>query len=210
MGPGGPGGRWPLAGTVLVAVAASLAAGDEDCLWYVDRNGSWHPGFDCNFFTFCCGTCHQRYCCRDPLRLITERQQRHCLAFSPKTIAGIASAVVLFIAIVTTIVCCFMCSCCYLYQRRQHLRTPCKAPRSPGQLPHTPPAPFPVDPKAGPCPPSLASPPWPCTRRSAPPPSTRCTPPDPPSTTPQHHRPTSPHSPATPAPEPPGGPRFYW
>ncbi|KAF1594355.1 UNVERIFIED_CONTAM: Protein shisa-4, partial [Eudyptes robustus] len=96
----------------------------EDCLWYVDRNGSWHPGFDCDFFTFCCGTCHQRYCCRDPLRLLTERQQRHCLAFSPKTIAGIASAVVLFIAIVTTIVCCFMCSCCYLYQRRQHLRTP--------------------------------------------------------------------------------------
>ncbi|NXO54460.1 SHSA4 protein, partial [Aramus guarauna] len=96
----------------------------EDCLWYVDRNGSWHPGFDCDFFTFCCGTCHQRYCCRDPLRLLTERQQRHCLTFSPKTIAGIAAAVVLFIAIVTTIVCCFMCSCCYLYQRRQHLRTP--------------------------------------------------------------------------------------
>ncbi|XP_054043614.1 protein shisa-4, partial [Rissa tridactyla] len=75
MGPGGPG--WPLAGTVLVAVAASLAAGGEDCLWYVDRNGSWHPGFDCEFLTFCCGTCHQRYCCRDPLRLLTERQQRH-------------------------------------------------------------------------------------------------------------------------------------
>ncbi|NXM96611.1 SHSA4 protein, partial [Sylvia borin] len=99
-------------------------AGGEDCLWYVDRNGSWHPGFDCEFFTFCCGTCYQRYCCRDPLRLLTERQQRHCLAFSPKTIAGIASAVVLFIAIVTTIVCCFMCSCCYLYQRRQHPRPP--------------------------------------------------------------------------------------
>lgn len=43
---------------------------------------------------------------------------------SPKTIAGIASAVVLFIAIVTTIVCCFMCSCCYLYQRRRHPPTP--------------------------------------------------------------------------------------
>ncbi|XP_027766980.1 protein shisa-4, partial [Empidonax traillii] len=99
-------------------------AGGEDCLWYVDRNGSWHPGFDCEFFTFCCGTCHQRYCCRDPLRLLTERQQRHCLAFSPKTIAGIASAVVLFIAIVTTIVCCFMCSCCYLYQRRRAPPTP--------------------------------------------------------------------------------------
>lgn len=83
---------WAAAGGPGVAVAGcsargpgdgrlSPAAGDEDCLWYVDRNGSWHPGFDCNFFTFCCGTCHQRYCCRDPLRLITERQQRHCLAF---------------------------------------------------------------------------------------------------------------------------------
>uniref|UniRef100_A0A674J4G5 Shisa family member 4 n=1 Tax=Terrapene triunguis TaxID=2587831 RepID=A0A674J4G5_9SAUR len=97
---------------------------DEDCLWYLDKNGSWHPGFDCNFFTFCCGNCYQRYCCIDPLKLITERQQKHCLAFSPKTIAGIASAVVLFVAIVATIICCFMCSCCYLYQRRQHMRTP--------------------------------------------------------------------------------------
>ena len=56
-------------------------AGGEDCLWYVDRNGSWHPGFDCEAFSFCCGSCHQRYCCYDPLRLLTERQQRHCLAF---------------------------------------------------------------------------------------------------------------------------------
>ncbi|XP_032936137.1 protein shisa-4 isoform X1 [Catharus ustulatus] len=118
-------------------------AGGEDCLWYLDRNGSWHPGFDCEFFTFCCGTCQQRYCCQDPLRLLTERQQRHCHVFSPKTIAGIASAVVLFIAIVTTIVCCFMCSCCYLYQRRQHLRTPlqdlpnlsCRPGNPPVQLP---------------------------------------------------------------------------
>ncbi|XP_027564030.1 protein shisa-4-like, partial [Neopelma chrysocephalum] len=81
MGPGGPGGGWPLAGTLLVAMATSMVAGGEDCLWYVDKNGSWHPGFDCEFFTFCCGTCQQRYCCRDPLRLLTERQQRHCHAF---------------------------------------------------------------------------------------------------------------------------------
>lgn len=152
MGPAGS--RWPLAGTVLMTVAASLVAGGEDCLWYVDRNGSWHPGFDCEAFSFCCGSCHQRYCCYDPLRLLTERQQRHCLAFSPKTIAGIASAVVLFIAIVTTIVCCFMCSCCYLYQRRQHLRTPLQGPEIPlTSYPAPPPAPFPVDPKAGPVPP---------------------------------------------------------
>lgn len=56
-------------------------AGGEDCLWYVDKNGSWHPGFDCEALSFCCGSCHQRYCCYDPLRLLTERQQRHCLAF---------------------------------------------------------------------------------------------------------------------------------
>ncbi|NXK95518.1 SHSA4 protein, partial [Formicarius rufipectus] len=81
MGPGGPGSAWPLAGTLLVAVATSMVAGDEDCLWYVDTNGSWHPGFDCGFLSFCCGTCQHRYCCRDPLRLLTERQQRHCVAF---------------------------------------------------------------------------------------------------------------------------------
>ncbi|NXU45807.1 SHSA4 protein, partial [Drymodes brunneopygia] len=127
-------------------------AGGEDCLWYVDRNGSWHPGFDCEFLSFCCGTCQQRYCCRDPLRLLTERQQRHCRVFSPKTIAGIASAVVLFIAIVTTIVCCFMCSCCYLYQRRRHPRTPLQGVGLGGRE-GAPPAPFPVDPKAGPMPP---------------------------------------------------------
>lgn len=57
---------------------AALAG--EDCLWYLDRNGSWHPGFNCEF-TFCCGTCYHRYCCRDLTLLITERQQKHCLAF---------------------------------------------------------------------------------------------------------------------------------
>ncbi|KAF4800048.1 hypothetical protein TURU_048510 [Turdus rufiventris] len=73
----------------------------------------------------------------------------------PKTIAGIASAVVLFIAIVTTIVCCFMCSCCYLYQRRQHSRTPLQGPEIPlsSYPPAAPPAPIPVDSKAGPSPP---------------------------------------------------------
>src|SRR4029434_6864874 len=44
---------------------------------------------------------------------------------SPTTIAGIASSILLFVAIIATMVCCFMCSCCYLYQRRQQRgRTP--------------------------------------------------------------------------------------
>lgn len=131
---------------------AALAG--EDCLWYVDRNGSWHPGFNCEFFTFCCGTCHQRYCCRDLSLLITERQQKHCLAFSPKTIAGIASAVILFVAVVATTICCFLCSCCYLYRRRQQLQSPFEGQEIPMTgIPVQPVYPYPQDPKAGPAPP---------------------------------------------------------
>ncbi|XP_075470031.1 protein shisa-4 isoform X2 [Ascaphus truei] len=68
---------------ILLCVLSPLVSGDEDCLWYQDQSGSWHPGFDCHLFTFCCGNCHQRFCCRDPMRLITEREQKHCLALSP-------------------------------------------------------------------------------------------------------------------------------
>uniref|UniRef100_A0A5F8GNF3 Shisa family member 4 n=1 Tax=Monodelphis domestica TaxID=13616 RepID=A0A5F8GNF3_MONDO len=126
---------------------------DEDCLWYLDGNGSWHPGFDCEA-SFCCGTCYHRFCCRDLSRIITERQQKHCLAFSPKTIAGIASAVILFIAVVVTTICCFLCSCCYLYRRRQQLRTPLEVQEIPMTgFPIQPMYPYPQDPKAGPAPP---------------------------------------------------------
>ncbi|VFV26190.1 protein shisa-4-like [Lynx pardinus] len=129
------------------------ALAGEDCLWYLDRNGSWHPGFNCEF-TFCCGTCYHRYCCRDLTLLITERQQKHCLAFSPKTIAGIASAVILFVAVVATTICCFLCSCCYLYRRRQHLQSPFEGQEIPMTgIPVQPVYPYPQDPKAGPAPP---------------------------------------------------------
>lgn len=48
-----------------------------------------------------------------------------CFSPSPTTLAGIASSILLFVAIIATMVCCFMCSCCYLYQRRQQRgRTP--------------------------------------------------------------------------------------
>jgi len=81
MRPPGLCGAAPLAAAALLVLGAPLALAREDCLWYLDRNGSWHPGFNCEFFTFCCGTCYQRYCCRDLTLLITERQQKHCLAF---------------------------------------------------------------------------------------------------------------------------------
>ncbi|XP_066883080.1 protein shisa-4 isoform X2 [Kogia breviceps] len=151
MPPAGLRGAAPLAAIALLVLGAPLALAGEDCLWYLDRNGSWHPGFSCEFFTFCCGTCYQRYCCRDLTLLITERQQKHCLAFSPKTIAGIASAVILFVAVVATTICCFLCSCCYLYRRRQQLQSPFEGQEIPMTgIPVQPVYPYPQDPKAGP------------------------------------------------------------
>ncbi|XP_043932608.1 protein shisa-4 [Protopterus annectens] len=116
---------WPIA-AFLVISCVSEASANEDCLWYTDRNGTMHPGFDCPFYMFCCGDCHRRRCCTDPLKLITEREQKQCMVyhFGPKAIAGIASAILLFLAIIATVICCFMCSCCYLYQRRQQSRIP--------------------------------------------------------------------------------------
>ncbi|XP_028855421.1 protein shisa-4 isoform X2 [Denticeps clupeoides] len=119
---------------LAVILSAWQANANEDCLWYVDKNGTWHNGFDCPLITFCCGNCHRRYCCMDPFKLITEREQKRCMLFqfSPTTIAGIASSILLFVAIIATMVCCFMCSCCYLYQRRQQRgRTPYDAPQIP-------------------------------------------------------------------------------
>lgn len=120
-----------LAAVVLSVLSLLLSSwpvsGNEDCLWYVDKNGTWHNGFDCPMITSCCGNCHRRYCCMDPFKMITEREQKRCMLFqfSPTTIAGIASSILLFVAIIATMVCCFMCSCCYLYQRRQQRgRTP--------------------------------------------------------------------------------------
>ncbi|KAI4896725.1 hypothetical protein NFI96_024014 [Prochilodus magdalenae] len=102
-------------------VLNETVSANEDCLWYVDKNGTWHNGFDCPLISFCCGNCHRRYCCLDGFKMITERGQKRCMLFhlSPSTIAGIASSILLFVAAIATMVCCFMCSCCYLYQRHQ-------------------------------------------------------------------------------------------
>ncbi|XP_031423796.1 protein shisa-4 isoform X2 [Clupea harengus] len=127
-----------LAAVVLPVLSLILSSwpvsANEDCLWYVDKNGTWHNGFDCPMITSCCGNCHRRYCCLDPFKMITEREQKRCMLFqfSPTTIAGIASSILLFVAIIATMVCCFMCSCCYLYQRRQQRgRTPYDAQQIP-------------------------------------------------------------------------------
>ncbi|XP_051891075.1 protein shisa-4 [Pristis pectinata] len=119
-------------GPLLAALfVVGLVSADNDCLWYTDKQGMWHVGFDCSFFQFCCGNCTHRYCCLDPLQMITERQQKYCVTtnISPTTIAGIASAIFLFIVIIGIIICCFLCSCCYLYRRRHQLREHFTGPR---------------------------------------------------------------------------------
>lgn len=58
-----------------------VVSGNEDCLWYVDKNGTWHNGFDCPLITFCCGNCNRRYCCLDAFKMITEREQKRCMLF---------------------------------------------------------------------------------------------------------------------------------
>lgn len=62
-------------------VSCLPVSGNEDCLWYVDKNGTWHNGFDCPLITFCCGNCHRRYCCLDAFKMITEREQKRCMLF---------------------------------------------------------------------------------------------------------------------------------
>lgn len=66
--------------TLSIAICFA-ASGNEDCLWYVDKNGTWHNGFDCPLITFCCGNCHRRYCCLDAFKMITEREQKRCMLF---------------------------------------------------------------------------------------------------------------------------------
>ncbi|XP_036133264.1 protein shisa-4 [Molossus molossus] len=134
---------------ILLMLGVPLALAGTSCLGYVDEQDSWHPGFSCQPFTFCCGTCHHRFCCRDQSLLIPEFQQKRCLGLSPKVTAGIASAVMLFVALMATAVCCF-CTCCYLSRRRQQLQVPFAGQEIPmtGHIVY----PYPQDPKAGPAP----------------------------------------------------------
>uniref|UniRef100_UPI00398F6C91 protein shisa-4 isoform X2 n=1 Tax=Pristiophorus japonicus TaxID=55135 RepID=UPI00398F6C91 len=52
---------------------------DNDCLWYTDTQGNWRSGIDCSFLHSCCGNCSYRYCCLNPMELITEKQQKYCM-----------------------------------------------------------------------------------------------------------------------------------
>ncbi|KAF6274783.1 shisa family member 4 [Rhinolophus ferrumequinum] len=149
----------PLAVIALLVLGAPVVLAGTSCLGYLDENGSWHPGFSCPAFTFCCGTCHRRYCCGDLNLLLSKWQQKHCQGLSPKALAGVASAVALFVAVVVTSLCCCLCTGYHLHRRQRQLHSllegqaiPMTGPAAlqPGFLyPPTGPSPHPLYP-AGP------------------------------------------------------------
>nr|XP_019606415.1 PREDICTED: protein shisa-4 isoform X2 [Rhinolophus sinicus] len=118
-----PARAMPLAVIALLVLGAPVVLAGTSCLGYLDENGSWHPGFSCPAFTFCCGTCHRRYCCGDLNLLLSKWQQKHCQGLSPKALAGVASAVALFVAVVITSLCCCLCTGYHLHRRRQQLHS---------------------------------------------------------------------------------------
>lgn len=126
-----PGPAMPLAAIALLVLGAPLVLAGTSCLGYLDESGSWHPGFGCPPFTFCCGTCHRRYCCGDLNLLLSEWQQKRCQGLRPRILAGIASAVVLFVAVVATSICCCLCACHHLYRRHQQLQSLFEGPAIP-------------------------------------------------------------------------------
>ncbi|XP_054432509.1 protein shisa-4 [Pteronotus mesoamericanus] len=122
---------WLPPAVALLVLGAPLALAGTSCLGHLDENHAWRPGFSCPPFAFCCGTCHRRFCCRDASLAISESQQRHCLRFSHKVIAGVASALILFVATAATALCCFFCTCRYLSRRRRRLLSPFAGPEIP-------------------------------------------------------------------------------
>uniref|UniRef100_UPI00358E2B1D protein shisa-4-like isoform X2 n=1 Tax=Myxine glutinosa TaxID=7769 RepID=UPI00358E2B1D len=99
-----------------------LVSAGNDCLSFMTNNGSWHDRIDCRL-GFCCGDCNRRYCCFSLSQRISENTQRRCsMHMSAGTVVGIVTSVIAFLAVISIVVCCFMCSCCLLHRlcRRQH------------------------------------------------------------------------------------------
>uniref|UniRef100_A0A8C4Q902 Shisa family member 4 n=1 Tax=Eptatretus burgeri TaxID=7764 RepID=A0A8C4Q902_EPTBU len=108
------------------AISQKTIGASNDCLSFMTSNGSWYDKIDCRL-GFCCGDCHRRYCCFSLSQRISENTQRRCNMYtsSASTVVGIVTSVIAFLAIISIIVCCFMCSCCLLHRlcRRQHLQS---------------------------------------------------------------------------------------
>ncbi|KAK1900733.1 Protein shisa-4 [Dissostichus eleginoides] len=103
---------------LCVILAPSCSGGwDDDCLPYN------HQSFQQCKTGFCCGSCTNRYCCRDTFQRLTEDTQNECETFndfsSPMPmVLGIGGLVIILLIFL----CCCVCPCCCLYKM-------CRKPR---------------------------------------------------------------------------------
>ncbi|XP_030063943.1 protein shisa-5 isoform X2 [Microcaecilia unicolor] len=111
-----------LAFLLLVVSLVGPVLCDDDCEAYTDSTGWLHRETSCSFFSFCCGTCNNRYCCMSPSQKLTESAQRMCSITSNGFGVVIAVGISIFVVFVVTIILCFTCSCCCLYKM-------CRRPR---------------------------------------------------------------------------------
>ncbi|KAM4740644.1 protein shisa-5-like [Anableps anableps] len=114
-----------LSAVAVLVLCASMSicvfALDNDCKDYIDsyNRPRWYQ--NCNE-GFCCGSCHDRECCRDPLRRLSENDQEACddnnfrRDFMDHSPAPIIISVVGSIFLLLVLVCCCICPCCCIYK----------------------------------------------------------------------------------------------
>ncbi|CAL4145472.1 unnamed protein product, partial [Meganyctiphanes norvegica] len=95
---------------------------EDFCSGYMDPFGKWNNGFICPPLDdgspgLCCGVETLRYCCngKGPLHTAESSTQLHLVM---GIVFGVSVAMV-----VSVVICCFKCSCCLLYKKRQPTNT---------------------------------------------------------------------------------------
>ncbi|XP_078517503.1 protein shisa-5 isoform X2 [Lissotriton helveticus] len=110
-----PGLRMPallLAALCVLSLHGGVAG--DDCDAYVDSYGQWHNKQYCTF-SYCCGTCNNRYCCMNPFDKLDD-DQFMCSVNTASFGTFIAVGITIFVIFVVTVILCFTCSCCCLYK----------------------------------------------------------------------------------------------
>ncbi|XP_067271729.1 protein shisa-5 [Pseudorasbora parva] len=101
---------------LFAGIFTTTFADDDDCKPYFTSNSVYKPFIRCRY-TFCCGTCDDRYCCSNPLLKLSEEKQDDCFFKTNDnmyvavgvTIAGLVTFIIMFI------ICC-VCPCCCIYK----------------------------------------------------------------------------------------------
>lgn len=112
---------------VVLALCVTLAPGasaDSDCKSYRDEYNMYQSSQRCQL-GFCCGDCHERFCCMNYAKRFSEDDQDNCdyenfnyQQSRLSMIFGIGG----FVTILLIFVCCCVCPCCCLYKM-------CRKPR---------------------------------------------------------------------------------